>query len=220
MSSSSSSSSSASPVSRGEGYIPVKMTERLGDLFQDDEAQVFAHCVSRDLAMGAGIATSFRDNYGRLDEVMLMMVPVGKTAWMNYRSQRRLQALKYSSSSSSSSSVPKAPGKPKFAIPQFVCHMVTKKRFFEKPTMDSLELCIRELKEHMGRWGMTKLAIPRLGCGLDKLDWDDVKAMIRRVFSEHDYRFNGLGPIYITVWALKASCKRPSKNKSKREIKK
>lgn len=169
----------------GEGYIPVHLEVRRGDLFLDRESQVFAHCVSRDFAMGAGIALKFKEYYSNAIELASKMLPVGKTAFLNTRKKK---AVRESSP---------------FAVPQFVGYMITKKFFYDKPTMEDLEKALRDLKHHMGVHSMTRLAIPRIGCGLDKLKWPSVKALIKRVMSEHDPRFQGLGPIYVTVWVHK-----------------
>ena len=71
---------------------------------------------------------------------------------------------------------------------------VTKERYFHKPTMDTLQKSLEALYSHTMANGVKKLAIPRLGCGLDKLQWDKVSKLIEDIFSQSD--------IEITVYYL------------------
>ena len=45
------------------------MIYKKGDLFTCDACESLAHCVSKDLRMGKGIATLFRDNFKGLPEL-------------------------------------------------------------------------------------------------------------------------------------------------------
>ena len=60
--------------------------------------------------------------------------------------------------------------------------------------MDMLQKSLEALCTHVMSNGMRKLAIPRLGCGLDKLQWDKVSKLIENIFSKSD--------IEITVYYL------------------
>jgi hypothetical protein len=42
------------------------------------------------------------------------------------------------------------------------------------------------MKEQCEEWDITKLAIPYIGCGLDRLNWDEVKDVIEDVFEDTD----------------------------------
>lgn len=50
----------------------------------------------------------------------------------------------------------------------------------------------------MAEHNVCKLAIPRIGCGLDRLEWDKVRAMIECIF-------NGK-PVEIVVYNLNEVC--------------
>lgn len=63
-----------------------------------------------------------------------------------------------------------------------VFNLVTKPRYFDKPTENLLREALIEMRSMMDMCYITKLAIPRLGCGLDKLNWDDVYKIICDVF--------------------------------------
>uniref|UniRef100_A0A3P9QJ44 Uncharacterized protein n=1 Tax=Poecilia reticulata TaxID=8081 RepID=A0A3P9QJ44_POERE len=52
----------------------------IGDLFTASNHESLAHCVSRDLRMGKGIAVLFKNNFGRTSE--LKEVNVLYTIWV------------------------------------------------------------------------------------------------------------------------------------------
>jgi len=56
----------------------------------------------------------------------------------------------------------------------FVYYLITKERYFQKPTYDSFKSALQDMKNHMVKYKMTALDIPKLGCGLDKLNWSKV----------------------------------------------
>jgi len=65
---------------------------------------------------------------------------------------------------------------------RFIYYLITKARFFHKPTYASLEQSLVCMRDHMQTHGVTQLAIPRIGCGLDGLKWDQVTAILQRIF--------------------------------------
>lgn len=65
-----------------------------------------------------------------------------------------------------------------------VFNLVTKPRYFDKPTYETLENSLRDMKERCEDLGVAKLAIPLLGCGLDRLDWNRVYEIIVNVFED------------------------------------
>ena len=71
---------------------------------------------------------------------------------------------------------------------------MTKKRVFHKPTYDSLRSSLEAMKAHCVSNGVKELCMPRIGCGLDKLDWGRVTAMIGGIFKDVE--------ISITVYYL------------------
>lgn len=62
-------------------------------------------------------------------------------------------------------------------------HMVTKEKFFHKPTYNSLRSGINALKNYCVSNSITRLAMPRLAAGLDKMEWSEVSAILIRTFS-------------------------------------
>ena len=64
----------------------------------------------------------------------------------------------------------------------FVYNLVTKPRYFDKPTYESLKDCLLSLKNHTEVHYVNSISMPRIGCGLDRLDWLKVKKIIFDVF--------------------------------------
>lgn len=73
--------------------------------------------------------------------------------------------------------------------------------------MATMRQSLEALKEKCQRFGVNKLAIPHIGCGLDKLIWPQVRSLIIEVFSEtgitiNAYEFNAVSIIVSVVHAL------------------
>ena len=65
-----------------------------------------------------------------------------------------------------------------------VFNLVTKQKCWHKPTYDSLREALLMMREQLEFLGATKLAMPWIGCGLDRLDRDQVYDMICAVFED------------------------------------
>lgn len=61
-----------------------------------------------------------------------------------------------------------------------IFYMITKEKSYGKPTMASLRQSLMFLKSDCTDRGVTKLAIPKIGCGLDRLHWQEVHISISR----------------------------------------
>jgi hypothetical protein len=67
-----------------------------------------------------------------------------------------------------------------------VFNLVTKKKCWHKPTYESLREALEMMREVMELDDVTKLAMPRIGCGLDRLSWEQVYDIICEVFEDTD----------------------------------
>lgn len=67
-----------------------------------------------------------------------------------------------------------------------IFNLITKERHWHKPSYQTFELSILNLKEELVKMQIKKLAIPQLGAGLDKLDWDINRSIIQHIFRETD----------------------------------
>lgn len=133
--------------------------EETRDLFTVPQGYYLAHCISGDYALGAGIAKQFVEVYNmRFKLHKNYPIPDGEK----------------------SANVGKA------LLVDNVFNLVTKARCFHKPTYDSLYETLVDMRNQLESWDVTKLAIPYIGCGLDKLDWDNVRDIIEDVFEETD----------------------------------
>ena len=133
--------------------------EEKRDLFTVPQGYYLAHCISGDYALGAGIAKQFVEVYN-----------------MRFKLHKNFPI----------------PDGEKFAnvgsalLIDNVFNLVTKARCFHKPTYDSLYETLIDMREQCEELDITKLAIPYIGCGLDKLQWDKVSDVIEDVFEDTD----------------------------------
>jgi hypothetical protein len=67
-----------------------------------------------------------------------------------------------------------------------VFNLVTKKKCWHKPTYEALREALEMMKEQLDFLGATKLAMPWIGCGLDRLQRDNVYDIICEVFEDMD----------------------------------
>ena len=133
--------------------------EEKRDLFTVPQGYYLAHCISGDYALGAGIATQFVEVYNMRYKLHSQYpIPDGE---------------KYAN-------VGKA------LLVDNVFNLVTKARCFHKPTYDSLYETLVDMKDQCEEWDITKIAIPYIGCGLDRLEWDKVRDIIEDVFEDTD----------------------------------
>ncbi|CAK0869643.1 unnamed protein product [Prorocentrum cordatum] len=69
---------------------------------------------------------------------------------------------------------------------RFIYYLVTKNKYGGKPNVATLEASLRAMRQHMEKDGVRKLAMPKIGCGLDKLSWGTVVEIIMQVFDDMD----------------------------------
>ena len=129
------------------------LREEQRDLFSVPHGYYFAHCISGDFALGAGIAVKFNELY-------------------NMRKKLK-------------NTVDYIPDNCAILIDN-VFNLVTKRKCYHKPTYASLRESLEDMIETIETLEIEKIAMPMIGCGLDKLDWDIVKEIIEDVFEDID----------------------------------
>lgn len=67
-----------------------------------------------------------------------------------------------------------------------VYNLVTKEKVSDRPTYENLINALTDMKEDMVDTGVKKIAMPKIGCGLDGLNWDIVRSIIKEVFKDTD----------------------------------
>jgi len=69
---------------------------------------------------------------------------------------------------------------------RYILYMVTKPKYWQKPSLEDMFLTLQNLKFVRIELNINKLAMPRIGSGLDQLNWLSVRTIIRFVFKETD----------------------------------
>ncbi|KAM6040772.1 ADP-ribose glycohydrolase OARD1 isoform 1-T1 [Theristicus caerulescens] len=77
---------------------------------------------------------------------------------------------------------------------RYIYYLITKKKVSHKPTYETMRKSLEAMKAHCLNNGVTDISMPRIGCGLDGLDWNKVSAILGEVFEDTD--------IKITVYTL------------------
>jgi O-acetyl-ADP-ribose deacetylase (regulator of RNase III) len=133
------------------------------DLFTMDKDVTLVHCISNDHAMGAGIAKKFAElgvKASISDEIVLWNGR-GYVAWGHTNMTETDPGWK-------------------------VANLVTKEKYWMKPTYQTMRQALENLKRYVVEFRIRKLAMPCIGCGLDRLDWGQVSAMIKNIFRDTD----------------------------------
>jgi len=67
-----------------------------------------------------------------------------------------------------------------------VFNLITKKFYYNKPTIESLTEAVIVMKNQALLLDIHKIAMPKIGCGLDRLQWGKVREIIQEVFNDTD----------------------------------
>jgi hypothetical protein len=67
-----------------------------------------------------------------------------------------------------------------------VFNLVTKPKCYHKPRYEAVREALEIMKDIMDINATTKLAMPKIGCGLDRLSWSEVYDIICEVFEDTD----------------------------------
>lgn len=139
----------------------MKYSEAKQDLFTVDNTYYLAHCISADFGMGKGIAVQFNvyfDMKNRLNK--------------KYPGYLR----KFCCSNIHGDCI----------LEDQVLNLITKERYWGKPTYESITQALKKCKDICMKNGINKIAMPMIGCGLDKLNWDKVSQIIQETFKDTD----------------------------------
>lgn len=67
-----------------------------------------------------------------------------------------------------------------------VFNLVTKPKCYHKPTYEAITEALITMRDIMKANAVTKLAMPKIGCGLDRCEWSEVYDIICEVFDDTD----------------------------------
>ncbi|KAJ8955655.1 hypothetical protein NQ317_004479 [Molorchus minor] len=130
-----------------------KAREEQRDLFQVPAEFALAHCVAQDLQMSRGIAAAFKEKFGNVDELRRQRPEVGDVLQLGGDETSRR-----------------------------VFYLVTKHLSRDKPTYENVWESLISLRGALLSQEVTHLAIPKLSCGLDGLNWRVVRNMLEVLF--------------------------------------
>ena len=63
---------------------------------------------------------------------------------------------------------------------------MTKKYYYGKPTYETISKCIKDIAYLCRKLDIKYLGLPKIGCGLDKLQWEKVRKIIKEEFKDLD----------------------------------
>ena len=122
------------------------------NLFDVEKYYSLAHCISDDKALGAGIAVQLRERFPNMIK------------WLD----RQLCIIG---------------GCYAFKMKDnYIFNVVTKHQYYDKPTYKNFKHALLNLRDCCIDCNVQYLAMPKIGCGLDRLDWNVVSEMIQEVF--------------------------------------
>lgn len=132
------------------------------DLFTVDLYKYcIVHCISADFALGAGVAAVIETRF-QIRDMLKATNPYGSEV-------------------------------PNCIFTKGIFSLVTKKNYWNKPTYESLAASLKLMKnliEHLNEpeqgHNIKYLAMPTIGCGLDRLSWPIVEKIIKETFEDTD----------------------------------
>lgn len=133
----------------------MKYNIKKGDLFDLGDEYTLVHCISLDCVMGAGIALTFTKKFPDLKPKVKECIVVNK--------------LKY----------PCVVG---YLEERHIINMITKEFCYDKPTYGSFTKALEYVKGYCKKYDVKKLGMPKIGCGIDGLDWNIVEDIIKDTF--------------------------------------
>ena len=133
--------------------------------FESGEPYCLAHCISADFGMFGGIVVEFNKRWDMKNKLI-----------QDYGDQqfRFHQGIVLSEPVYDND------------VPTMVFNLITKITVADRPTYKSLHTTLVTLKSNMKNMRLHKLAIPKIGCGIDGLDWEIVSKDIQEVFKDTD----------------------------------
>lgn len=135
--------------------------EEVRDLFSVPEDYHLAHCISADFEMGKGIAVEFNK---RFDMKHLLQIKDPDYLYRYVRHGIGGDCI----------------------LEGRVLNLVTKERYFQKPSIITMRLALQKMKNLCVENGITKIAMPTIGAGLDRLSWGAVSDQIYLIFGDLD----------------------------------
>lgn len=138
--------------------------EEIRDLFSVSEDYCLAHCISADFGMGKGIVVEFNKRFD-----MKRKLQSKYPDYLNQYTHHRIGG--------------------DCILESGVLNLITKERYFHKPTIITMRIALQKMKKVCIENNITKVAMPTIGAGLDRLAWSDVSEQIHIIFNDTDIEF-------------------------------
>ena len=158
----------------------MKLEYYQGDLFDlESEVTVFAHCIASDFGMYGGIARQFVGKYNMKNRLKEMCKHVSIT-------QQTTTKIIHGKSFVVPTGIITRPTLLGKALKVGNTYNLITKPITGYPpeNNDLFKKSLEDLKRQMIANKEHYLAIPKLGCGIDRMDWDDVSWIIQRIFQD------------------------------------
>lgn len=136
--------------------------EEVRDLFSVSEDYYLAQCISADFRLGKGIAVEFNKRFNVKNKLINAFNGDVTYAWDINGKNNNSQGICF--------------------IIDRVFNLVTKRNYWLKPTYQTLTDALISMREICEMYGIIKIAMPLIGCGLDRLQWNKVSQIIQEVF--------------------------------------
>uniref|UniRef100_A0A3P9NHP6 O-acyl-ADP-ribose deacylase 1 n=1 Tax=Poecilia reticulata TaxID=8081 RepID=A0A3P9NHP6_POERE len=82
---------------------------------------------------------------------------------------------------------------------RFIYYLITKKKASQKPTYVDFRQSLEDMKSPCLEYNVKRISLPRIGCGLDQLEWSKVLQILQEVFKQTD--------ITLTMYSLRCFTK-------------
>ena len=69
---------------------------------------------------------------------------------------------------------------------RYIYNLVTKERFYDKPNLSTLSKTLEAMNIRASINGVSTIAIPKLGCGLDQMNWQEIVKLLQDIFAYAD----------------------------------
>ena len=133
--------------------------EEVRDLFSVPNDYYLAHCISADFGMGKGIVVEFNKRFD-IKRKLQSKYP----DYLNQFTRHRIGG--------------------DCILEGRVLNLITKERYWMKPTIITMRLALQKMKKICLENNITKVAMPTIGAGLDKMNFNKVKEQIVDIFKD------------------------------------
>ena len=66
---------------------------------------------------------------------------------------------------------------------RYIYNLLTKERFCDKPNLSTLSKTKEAMKSHASMNGVSTIAISKLACGLDQMNWQEIVKLLQDIFA-------------------------------------